>query len=45
MCTAITYHTRSHYFGRTLDVECGYDERIAITPRNFPLRFRECPDL
>lgn len=45
MCTAITYHTRSHYFGRTLDVECGYDERIAITPRNFPLRFREVPDL
>ena len=45
MCTAITYHTRSHYFGRTLDLEYAYDERITITPRNYPLHFRELPDL
>ena len=45
MCTAVTYHTRSHYFGRTLDLEYAYDERITITPRNYPLRFRELPDL
>ena len=32
MCTAVTYHTRSHYFGRTLDLEYAYDERITITP-------------
>ena len=45
MCTAVTYHTRSHYFGRTLDLEYAYDERITITPRNYPLHFRELPDL
>lgn len=45
MCTAATYHTRSHYFGRTLDLDYSYDERITITPRNFPLHFREVPGL
>ncbi len=37
MCTAITYGTKDHYFGRTLDLEFGYGETVAVTPRNFPL--------
>lgn len=40
MCTAITYKTKSHYFGRNLDLEYSYNETITIMPRNFPLRFR-----
>ena len=40
MCTAATYRTRDHYFGRTLDYEFSYAEEVTITPRNFPFRFR-----
>lgn len=45
MCTAITYRTQDHYFGRTLDYERSYGEQVTITPRNFPLRFRCLPAL
>lgn len=45
MCTAVTYHTKDHYFGRTLDLDYSYDETITITPRNYPLRFRRVRDL
>ncbi len=41
MCTAITYHTKNHYFGRNLDLECTYGETITIMPRRFPFRFRK----
>lgn len=41
MCTAITYKTKDHYFGRTLDYECSFGETVTVTPRNFPLPFRE----
>ena len=40
MCTAITYKTDNHYFGRTLDVDRLYGEKVCITPRRFPLPFR-----
>ena len=45
MCTAITYRTRDHYFGRSLDLEYSYRETVTITPRNFPLHFRRAPAL
>lgn len=41
MCTAITYRTKDHYFGRNLDLEYSYRETITIMPRNFPLQFRK----
>lgn len=41
MCTAVTYKTRDFYFGRTLDYEHSYCEEVTVTPRNFPIRFRE----
>ncbi len=41
MCTAISYKTKDHYFGRNLDLEYSYEESITITPRNFPLHFRK----
>lgn len=40
MCTAITFQGESFYFGRTLDVTCGYRETVAVTPRYFPFPFR-----
>lgn len=40
MCTAISYKTEHHYFGRNLDLERGYGERVVITPRNFCFDFR-----
>ena len=39
MCTAINETRERHIFGRTLDLECSFDEEVVITPRNFPLRF------
>ncbi len=40
MCTAATYQTKDHYFGRTLDYEVSYGEEVVVTPRNFPFHFR-----
>lgn len=40
MCTAVTFHSKDHYFGRTLDLEYHYDEQVVFTPRNFPFVFR-----
>ena len=37
MCTAIVH---GELFGRNLDLEYGYNEKIAIMPRNYPLIFR-----
>ena len=45
MCTAITYRTRDHYFGRTLDLEFSYNESVTVTPRNYPFSFRTLPAL
>lgn len=40
MCTALTYSTDVHYFGRNLDLEYSYNETVTITPRNYPFVFR-----
>ena len=45
MCTAVTYSTKDHYFGRTFDWEVSYGEQIAIMPRNYPLHFRRMPTI
>ena len=41
MCTAVTYKTKDHYFGRNLDLEGSFGETVTVTPRNFPLPFRK----
>ncbi len=41
MCTAVTYNTKSHYFGRNLDLEYSYYETVTITPRNYEFHFRK----
>lgn len=40
MCTAVSYQTKHHYFGRNLDLEYSYHETVAVTPRHYPFRFR-----
>ncbi len=41
MCTAVTYKTKDHYFGRNLDLEYSYNEAVTITPRNYVFEFRK----
>ncbi len=45
MCTAITYNTKDHYFGRNLDLEYSYAEQVVITPRNYVFEFRQMPSM
>lgn len=45
MCTAATYQTKDHYFGRNLDLEYSYEETVTITPRNYPFPFRKVPEI
>ena len=45
MCTAITYNTKNHYFGRNLDLEYSYKETVTITPRNYPFKFRKAKEI
>ena len=41
MCTAATYKTKCHYFGRNLDYHISYGESVVVTPRNHPFEFRK----
>ena len=41
MCTAISYKTKDHYFGRNLDLEYSYNETVTVTPRNYVFKFRK----
>lgn len=41
MCTAATYKTKNFYFGRTLDYEMSYGDKIVITPRNYAFDLRD----
>ena len=43
MCTAVSFKTKDHYFGRNLDLEYSYRESVTITPRHFPLHFHRLP--
>lgn len=40
MCTAATYKTNDFYFGRTLDYEFSYGDKITVTPRNYTFDFK-----
>jgi len=41
MCTAVTYQTKDHYFGRNLDLEYSYNETVTVSPRNHLFPFRK----
>ena len=40
MCTAISYRTNTSYFGRNLDLDREYGERVVITPRDYKIKLR-----
>ncbi len=40
MCTAISVTVKDNYFGRNLDYEHTFGEKITITPRNYKFTFR-----
>ena len=39
ICTAISYTTKDHYFGRNLDLDHSYHEAVVIVPRKYPFSF------
>ncbi len=39
MCTAVSIEEKLHLFGRTLDLECSFGEKVVVAPRNFKLSF------
>lgn len=41
MCSAISYKTKDHYFGRNLDLEYSYNESVTVTPRNYCFGFEK----
>lgn len=45
MCTAISFKTENHYFGRNLDLEYSYAESVTVTPRNYPFVFRKVGEM
>lgn len=40
MCTAVKFMPEKAFFGRNLDLEFSFGEKICFVPRNFPLDFR-----
>ena len=45
MCTAISYKTKDHYFGRTLDYDHSYPHEIVILPKRYKLLFKNTPQI
>ncbi len=39
MCTAVAFVNGDSYFGRNLDLDMTYGERVVITPREFAVKF------
>ena len=45
MCTCITYQNGDFYFGRNLDLEYTFGEKVVVTPRNYCFSFHDLPDM
>ncbi len=41
MCTSIAMRKDSFLFGRNMDIDYNFGEKVVITPRNFPLSLRK----
>lgn len=41
MCTAVSYNSGNHYFGRNLDYEHDFGEQVVITPSNYKFEFSD----
>lgn len=40
MCTCIDFKTKDNYFGRNLDLEYRFNEKVVITPRNYKFNLK-----
>ncbi len=45
MCTALSFRTKDHYFGRNLDLDCAFREEVCVTPRRYPFHFRQMGEM
>ncbi len=45
MCTAINFKTKDRYFGRNLDLDRSYGERVVVIPRSYRFSFRKMSDI
>ncbi len=39
MCTAVNFVNGDNYFGRNLDLDISYGQRVAVTPRDYTIKF------
>ena len=40
LCTCINFKTKDNYFGRNLDLEYRFNEKVVITPRNYKFKLK-----
>lgn len=45
MCTSIEWRSDSFYFGRNMDIDYDFGQRVVITPRRFSLNFRKAGEM
>ncbi len=45
MCTSIAFRDGKFLFGRNMDIDYHFNGTVTITPRNFPLIFRNMPEI
>lgn len=38
MCTCMNFKTKDLYFGRTMDLDYSFNERVVVTPRNYEFK-------
>ncbi len=41
MCTCIMIKTKNTYFGRNMDLDYSFNEKVIITPRNYEIKFKK----
>lgn len=42
MCTTVAIEKGNLYFGRTMDIEYSFGQKVVITPKKYPVNFRKC---
>lgn len=42
MCTAFSFVRNTLYFGRNMDIEYDFGQKVVVTPRNFALKTKKC---
>ena len=40
MCTCIEFKSKDFYFGRNLDLEYNFGEKVVIAPRNYAFKLK-----